>query len=592
MTSRGDTRAPPLYRFFRGLITDERGQAEAIGVVLLIGITVIGTVGIVTLGSGMISDTEQYVDSETASHTMGQMSSQGSEVALGESESQSVELPRGAGAGQSQVVDDGWIEMRIVNESDHEVEATVFNESLGAVVYENGDEQIAYQGGGVWKKSANDSDMVSPPEFHYRDDTLTVPVIQVHGDDHLTGDATLRKNGTTEQLYPNEAEGYSNPFSGTNQTIQVTVNSEYYEAWGDFFDTRTDGQADVDHDEQTASLTLVADREEHSVEGAVGSTSANGDLAIAGNDARTDSYDSQNGTYEETKSYNGTIVAAGDIEMAGSAKVHGDVFTGSDFEIGGNAVVNGSVTYTGAKERQGNSHDITGSTYSPADIASSGAIDPRVESQINETRNGNNNESVDVVQDGHLDFNQGDTELVSGDYYLEQLSVPDGETLTIDTTDGTVRIGVEEYVEIGRGSEIAVEGDNRVELYLGAEETTGGNHFEIDGGQVNVPEDNSTQFWVYSKEHFNAEFDSHGNDDAVFQGAIYAPTAIDGDGGQVDVRDATVFGGIMAGSTEIHNNGNIHFDQALEEEQAIPEDTTVVIVNYVHATLNQVDIED
>ncbi|MFC7194689.1 hypothetical protein ACFQL4_08535 [Halosimplex aquaticum] len=55
----------------------------------------------------------------------------------------------------------------IYNQSADETK-TLTNVTLGAVRYENGDHDIAYQGGGVWKGTEAGTTMLSPPEFHFR----------------------------------------------------------------------------------------------------------------------------------------------------------------------------------------------------------------------------------------------------------------------------------------------------------------------------------------------------------------------------------------------------------------------------------------
>ena len=77
--------------------------------------------------------------------------------------------------------------------------------ALGSVVSESGDSEIAYQSGGVWRRSGDDSRMVSPPEFHYRGRTLTLPVIAVNGDG--AGETlTVRGGGTTTKAPCSDGE--------------------------------------------------------------------------------------------------------------------------------------------------------------------------------------------------------------------------------------------------------------------------------------------------------------------------------------------------------------------------------------------------
>jgi hypothetical protein len=127
---------------------------------------------------------------------------------------------------------------------------------LGAVVYQIGETEIAYQGGGVWRKGpGGSSTMISPPEFHYQGDTLTFPVIQVTGDDSVSGPTTGQIDArSTEIIYP-DGDPLKNPLQ--NGKIRVTVQSEYWQAWTEYFETRTDSSSvDTDPDAKKVTATL------------------------------------------------------------------------------------------------------------------------------------------------------------------------------------------------------------------------------------------------------------------------------------------------------------------------------------------------
>ncbi|RLM56881.1 hypothetical protein DVK07_20725, partial [Halorubrum sp. Atlit-26R] len=151
----------------------------------------------------------------------------------GGSPSQRVSMEVGRGAGFR--VDEGAGTMRIEVETEN---GTYTNETtLGAIIYERGGDEIAYQGGGVWRANADGARMVSPPEFHYRGDTLTLPLVTVAGEGDLSDSVTISESdGGPTGLFA--SEDVSNPLLGGNVTI--TVESEYAEAWGRFFESRTE----------------------------------------------------------------------------------------------------------------------------------------------------------------------------------------------------------------------------------------------------------------------------------------------------------------------------------------------------------------
>lgn len=261
-------RAPPLYRF----VAARSGQSSVIGVVLILIITLLGTGVIVTLGSSAFEDTKEAANVQRTSHTMTLLDSRSAVVALGDARSQSIDLGDSGGGTYTVEENAAWLRIRHHNYTDSGDDETIYNGSLGSVTYETGDTKIAYEGGGVWRTSNNGTAMVSPPEFRYRDATLTLPVIQVRGDSSASGQvqASISAAERAERIYPNETaatpgdeigapynatEGdYLNPVD--NGTVTITVHSEHYQGWASYFRTRTSGTVSVDHDRDIANVTL------------------------------------------------------------------------------------------------------------------------------------------------------------------------------------------------------------------------------------------------------------------------------------------------------------------------------------------------
>jgi hypothetical protein len=90
--------------------------------------------------------------------------------------------------------------------------------------------------------------MISPPEFHYRAQTLTLPIVQVTGSASVGGSARAtvsRGEFLARNVYPNESRSFDNgePFLNPvqNGSVIVRIESEYARAWGTYFAERTDG---------------------------------------------------------------------------------------------------------------------------------------------------------------------------------------------------------------------------------------------------------------------------------------------------------------------------------------------------------------
>ena len=241
----------------------------------MVGITVAGTTVIVAVGSSGLTQTRQQAALAQSEQSMTLVDSRAAEVALGGASTQSVPLGDGGGGQYSVDSDAGWLRITHVNYTDPAQNETVYNASLGSLVYENGDTTVAYQGGGVWRTQDNGTVMLSPPEFHYMGSTLTLPIVRVRGDGGGGGSmpkATVSSSSSARHVFPNttvpdptvDGEGapydegnapYANPVE--NGTVYVTVNSEHYRGWKQYFETRTDGEVFVSGPNQVTVVLVV-----------------------------------------------------------------------------------------------------------------------------------------------------------------------------------------------------------------------------------------------------------------------------------------------------------------------------------------------
>ena len=253
----------------------DRAQASNVGVVLLLVLTVAGAGVVVAIGSSAYDDVQRQTSTDRAEHAMTLLDARAATVGLGEGSSQTVRLGRSSGGDYAVDSETGWLRITHANytntgtNTDPEI---IYNDSLGSVTYRTGDTTIAYQGGGVWRQQGNGTTMVSPPEFHYRGTTLTLPIIRVRSDDAASGSATaiVRRDGDLRRIFPNETttggDGVGAPYDNgsdhrylnpvRNGTVSVTVGSEYYRGWADYFRTRTTGNVSVDHTNRTATVVL------------------------------------------------------------------------------------------------------------------------------------------------------------------------------------------------------------------------------------------------------------------------------------------------------------------------------------------------
>ncbi|WP_158855578.1 hypothetical protein [Halorhabdus sp. CUG00001] len=257
----------------------ERAQSEALGTVLLLGLIVSGVAILGVVGTTALNDTQKQVGTERAINSMTLFDSRAALVGLGDADTQSVTF--GTGAGSYEVRPDaGRITVTHYNYSKEKRTETMYNESLGALVFMSGETEIAYQGGGVWRRGANGGSLLlSPPEFHYRSATLTLPIVRLANTDIDAASggprAVVRPGERARNVFPNSsgtpdgsseigapydpnAAGnelpYDNPIR--NGTVRITVESRYYLGWARYFNQRTDGDIEIYKNNQSVQLTL------------------------------------------------------------------------------------------------------------------------------------------------------------------------------------------------------------------------------------------------------------------------------------------------------------------------------------------------
>ncbi|ACM56792.1 DUF7289 family protein [Halorubrum lacusprofundi] len=232
----------------------ERGQSEVIGVVLLLGITIAAVTVTVATGSAALGLVTDEARSASVENGMSQLSSQSSLVALGGTDARRFDLGSVDG-GQLRLDEEaGRVEVRIENGTDT---ITTYNGSIGTLEYVGDRRNVAMQGGGVWAMEGGRGRMISPPEYHYRGETLTFPIVRLIGDESspTSGTGIVRRTAND----PGAVTETANPLR--NGTVVVEVESEYYEGWYDFFTRRADGTVTKDDANQTTTARLVVPEE-------------------------------------------------------------------------------------------------------------------------------------------------------------------------------------------------------------------------------------------------------------------------------------------------------------------------------------------
>jgi hypothetical protein len=578
-----------------------RAQSAPLGLLLVISMVILGSTLVVVIGGAALSDTEGELDVQRSEKALTQFDSKAAMVALGSSGTQRVDLPRTRGGRYNIDEDEGWMNVSYVNTSSQEV-TTVYNTSMGGVTYRAPDgTRVAYQGGGVWRSDGSGrSVMISPPEFHYRGATLTLPMIKVNSDGSVGDRATIAHSNTT-QYFPNENlnENFRNPVD--NARVNVTVRSEYYRAWGKYFAERTDGDVSYDHSRNTVTATLVTPVGDRRIRDAVQASSPAGVIKFKGSTSPgVDAYNSSDGDgYAGEGSANGwnnaSVNTAGDVEIQDNG-----------VEVYGNITSGGSVTLKDWSKNFYGSRVRYADTYSPKpapagveveQISGIDGVSP-IDGYINRRVN-------DIRADSDSGYYSGDTITSGGtlgsdpgsqQYYVEHIDLGSGETLTIDTTDGDVAIAVRDYIHLNQAT-IEVDGQHEARFFIKGENAFGTRtikgedtttHFDVYGGDVVTANqaENATQVSFYGSSHVNTTVSKNSNEPEV-TGIIYAPSF---SSNKFVIRQGEVYGGVVASSVDIWQDGTIHYDKSLQNQRAVPEDVSIVRITYLHISTNEINV--
>ena len=239
----------------------DRAVTSPIGIVIILGITLAAAVGILVFGVAALEESQRDSEIGQAELALTQFDSRVSQVALGDSREKAVSMGRGnyrinESAGSVNITHEDW-------DNDGSNAVILETTDLGAVIYENGDTKMAYQGGAVWRQAPDgDAQMVSPPEFHYRERTLTYPIVTISGEGSRVGETNIHMTGgDTIEVFPHRNEMYdpSTPYENPtgNGSILVTLESEFCTGWESYFESRSEGAIQQSCDEDEDNVVVV-----------------------------------------------------------------------------------------------------------------------------------------------------------------------------------------------------------------------------------------------------------------------------------------------------------------------------------------------
>lgn len=222
---------------------EKKAQSETISLLLLIGISVVSIGVISSYSAPAVSDSTEFLSNQETENSFLSLSSKMKSISS-ESSTGSIEIDTGD---ETAVIEPEAARINITQEyrTGPWDNRSLYEGKVGRIEHSGGDETVAYEGGGVFKKEpgSNNSVMLSGPEVHVEGRTLRFSVYNITAEAGSVGGSSVSFNPNihTNTVFPNGSYSAPNEEAKTNPilngTVYVTVESRYFDAWRGFFDS-------------------------------------------------------------------------------------------------------------------------------------------------------------------------------------------------------------------------------------------------------------------------------------------------------------------------------------------------------------------
>ncbi|AFV23736.1 hypothetical protein Mpsy_1529 [Methanolobus psychrophilus R15] len=270
----------------RNMSRSEIAVSSVVGIIILLALTIVSISVILLYSTPSMNSMQDMANSQRVEQAFTVFDSRVSKVALGESPSQTTSFSIMDGSVSVNGDDRSYQNSQIVvvctqlnsspwytnfNNNRYKWNSwaayesypnmTVFNASMGSITYNQADRVIGYEGGGVWSKyPTGKAVMISPPEFHYNGETLTLPIMKIDGNEVFSGRTdvavTVSSNNMPVVLYPENAINTKKVNPLASDKVLIYIKSEFYTAWAEYANSLTYASAQTDELNQTAIVEL------------------------------------------------------------------------------------------------------------------------------------------------------------------------------------------------------------------------------------------------------------------------------------------------------------------------------------------------
>lgn len=629
----------------------EQGQAELLGLILLIGLVAIVGVGMLLVAGTSMDRVEKQIEFEQAKLAVNEFNSQ-LHTEVSQNGGQTIDF---AFDQEGAKVDPGVGDITVKIDGDRS--CTILDESMGAVRYERDGKEVAAQGGGVWEHDGTTSQMVSAPNIDYRGEdgreTLSLPITVLNGDSQ-TANRLSFKNNETVRKYPLSTAGCGEDPLEDGEVV-ITIESKYAEGWGQFFEEQV--RATVSYpDKRTVIATLEGPITFGQVEGPIVSNAASVGVS---NNGKIDSYDSSVGPYSSPGNDNAPVIVEGDfspsnnIEIGGNVRAGGNAYISNNIDINGetrvgeNSDISNNPTFTGDYSTSGRMTTWGGTFHQDVIVGGDADLgnaevngDVHVQGDVEGLRNAEI--EGDVIAGGSVST---DGATIEGDVYEHGTRTPrepiDPNINTPEPVDDKIKTKRTEFASSNDNDEttavtgneltncspsctlesgtyylneinlhnknvelntsngpielyvddgISLSGDSEIKVTgnTGVEAHLNGDLSLSNDARVTVPGDRSPLFWLNIHSDHSAAFSNK----ASFTGIVYGPAPTSGTGADIAISNQVeIFGALVGNIDGTSNKNEIHFDEALTEPHELNDDNDVSQVSYLDVRVRSVDID-
>ncbi|MDO9098106.1 MAG: hypothetical protein Q7U60_08295, partial [Candidatus Methanoperedens sp.] len=131
------------------LLKSEKAEAEVIGHVIILGITILGVSMIALYGIPAIYSLQDMANVKSVEQAFTVLDSRASRAILGESPLQITNINLGGGTLTVETNSTGTKSYMVIKSKNDTFNVTI---PMGKIKYQLGDRIVAYEGGGVWSK--------------------------------------------------------------------------------------------------------------------------------------------------------------------------------------------------------------------------------------------------------------------------------------------------------------------------------------------------------------------------------------------------------------------------------------------------------